>query len=98
MAEQDHWFYVLYSLKDHKLYKGSCSDIGNRYLMHCVGGTISTKNRRPLLLIYTKKFQSKNEALGYERYVKTLAGGAELRTLLIQLNILSQNGKLNSDG
>ncbi len=63
-----------------------------------MGGTISTTNRRPLLLIYVKKFQSKNEALGYERYVKTLEGGVELKDLLMRLNIISLNGKLSSFG
>lgn len=38
MAHQAHWFYVLYSLKDGKLYKGTCADIGFRFLTHFMGG------------------------------------------------------------
>jgi len=96
MSGPVHWFYVLYSLKDGKLYKGTCSDLGERFLTHSMGGTISTKNRRPFILIYTKKFEVKSDALAYERYVKTIEGGVELREKLFQLKILSADGKLNS--
>lgn len=34
-----YYFYVLYSLKDGKLYKGVSSDVGNRFLKHSMGGT-----------------------------------------------------------
>jgi putative endonuclease len=98
MAIQAHWFYVLYSLKDGKLYKGTCSDLGNRFLTHAMGGTTSTKHRRPLILIYTRKFESKSDALAYERYVKTIEGGIHMREILTQLGILNSSGKLCSDG
>jgi len=98
MSGEEHWFYVLYSLKDHKLYKGICSDIGSRFLKHAMGGTISTRHRRPLILIYLKKFDSKSEAQEFERFAKTLVGGSHLREVLFSLGIISSNGKLNSDG
>ena len=98
MSDPVHWFYVLYSLKDGKLYKGTCSDLGERYLNHVMGGTTSTKHRRPLILIYIKKFDCKSEALAYERFVKSLEGGIQLREKLIQLRILSPDGTLCSDG
>ena len=34
-----HYFYVLYSLKDEKLYKGYSADLGQRFLKHHMGGT-----------------------------------------------------------
>jgi len=98
MSGQVQWFYVLYSLKDNKLYKGTCNDLGERYLNHVMGGTTSTKHRRPLILIYIKKFDAKSEALAYERFVKSLEGGIQLREKLIQLGLLSTDGKLCSDG
>ncbi len=79
MSHLEHWFYVLYSLKDNKLYKGTCGDLGNRFLTHMAGGTKFTKYRRPLVLIYVRRFESKYEALTYERYVKTIEGGIQLR-------------------
>jgi putative endonuclease len=98
MAHQAHWFYVLYSLKDGNLYKGTCSDIGNRFLTHVMGGASSTKHRRPLILIYIQKFDSKPDALAFERFSKTLQGGAELTKKLIELGLISPQGKLASDG
>lgn len=97
MAHQDHWFYVLYSLKDGNLYKGSCSDIGNRFLNHFMGGTSSTKHRRPLVLSYLQKFQTKSEALAFERFSKSLEGGSQLRDKLCSLGLISSSGKLCSD-
>ena len=98
MSGHVHWFYVLFSLKDGRLYKGTCSDLGERFLTHSMGGTISTKNRRPLILIYTRKFDSKSDALAYERYSKSIDGGVQLREKLSQLSILGSDGKLRSDG
>ena len=98
MAHQAHWFYVLYSLKDGKFYKGTCTDIGNRFLTHFRGGTISTKHRRPLVLIYIQKFDSKEEALAFERFSKTLEGGAQLKEKLFGLGLIASNGRISSDG
>jgi putative endonuclease len=98
MSIQEHWFYVLYSQKDHKLYKGTCSEIESRFLVHTSGGVKSTKHRRPLILIYTRKFESKSEALAYERYVKTIEGGTHLRKILMDLGIITSSRKLCSDG
>ena len=98
MAHQAHWFYALYSLKDGNLYKGSCTDIGNRFLAHCMGGTNSTKHRRPLILLYVQKFETKSEALAFERFTKTLEGGTQLKEKLFRLGLISSNGNLPSDG
>ncbi len=98
MTQDVHWFYVLYSLKDHKLYKGSCSEPLSRYFSHINGRTLSTKRRRPLVLIYLKKFDSKSDALHFERYSKTLEGGSQLKADLIRNGILNASGRLSSDG
>ena len=89
-----YYFYVLYSLKDGKLYKGTTSDLGDRYLRHNMGGTTSTRNRRPFVLIYVRKFEDKSLALKFERYSKTREGGLELQSKLEQLKLLNINGGL----
>ena len=43
-----HYFYVLYSLKDGRLYKGYSSNLIQRILQHGAGRNLSTKNRRPV--------------------------------------------------
>ena len=96
MDHQSHWFYVLYSLKDQKLYKGSTGKVGERLLAHTLGATSSTRNRWPLILIYVKKFDSKSDALKFERHSKTLEGGTSLKAQLIALGILDTNGILSS--
>ena len=77
------YFYVLYSLKDGKLYKGYSANLAQRFLKHQAGGTNSTKYRRPLILIYAEAFQSKKEAMDRERWAKSLEGGARLMQILI---------------
>jgi len=63
-----------------------------------MGGTLSTKHRRPLILIFIQKFDTKSEALAFERFSKTLVGGSQLKEKLIQLGLIYSNGKLCSDG
>jgi len=89
-----YYFYVLYSLKNGKLYKGVSGDVGRRFLKHSMGGTKSTHNRRPLVLIFMEEFVDKTTALKYENYTKTLEGGVELREKLIRMNIINEHGKL----
>ena len=91
-----HFVYILYSLKDNRLYKGSTSNIAKRFLDHCNGRVPSTKNRRPLIIIHVELFSSKREALSQERFYKNLQGGILLRQLLIDKNILDDNGKLKA--
>lgn len=89
-----YYFYVLYSLKDQKLYKGVSSDISKRFLKHSLGGTKSTQHRRPLVLIFIEEFADKKTALQYEKFTKSAEGGTKLREKLNLLDILDRNGKL----
>ena len=91
-----HYFYVLYSLKDHNLYKGTCGDLAERFLRHNTGGNKSTAHRRPFVLIHAEIFESKKEALAREREAKTLEGGAALREKLVAFQVLTSKGELNS--
>jgi putative endonuclease len=89
-----HFFYVLYSLKDHKLYKGYSSDIGKRFIKHINGGTPSTKHRRPLILIYVEAFYNKADALARERWAKSPSGGPELIRLLHAKQLLCSDNNI----
>ncbi len=46
--------YVLLSEVDNQFYTGATSDLKNRIKLHNEGKVTSTKNRRPLQLIYYK--------------------------------------------
>ena len=90
-----HFFYVLYSFKDHHLYKGTSSDIAKRFIRHNSGGNKSTAHRKPFALIYLEAFDTKKDALSAERFYKSLEGGAELKSILIEKGILNRDGNLN---
>ena len=74
-----YFVYVLRSSKDNNLYIGCTSDIDNRLNYHNKGKVKSTKNRRPLTLIYSEKYDNIYEAFKIERFYKTAKGKRELR-------------------
>lgn len=92
-----YYFYVLYSLKDNKLYKGFSENASARLIRHNAGGSTSTRNRRPLVLIYLEQFTTKQEAMARERWSKTLEGGSELKEILISKGILDSESKLRKE-
>ena len=80
-------FYVLRSKKDGKLYLGSTKDFKRRFNEHGLGSVKSTKNRRPLGLVYKEEWSTKKEAMTRERYFKS---GGRARGILKNL-IQQQN-------
>ncbi len=81
----DHLFYycyVLFSEKDHKLYIGYSADLKRRVKEHSRGEVTSTRNRRPIRLIYYEAFLSKKDAQRREQYLKTTAGKKGLKLIL----------------
>ncbi len=71
--------YVLKSLKDNELYIGCTSNLNNRVLYHNQGRVKSTKNRRPLELVYNENYDNIYEAFRVERRYKTAKGKSELK-------------------
>jgi putative endonuclease len=71
--------YVLHSDKDCKRYIGVTSDISRRIIEHNLGLVKSTKNRRPLVLIYKELFSNKSEAMKREKFFKTGKGREYLK-------------------
>jgi putative endonuclease len=74
--------YLLYSNKDHRTYVGSTNNIERRIREHKDGKCISTKNRRPLCLIYSEEYDSIVEARKREHYFKSHAGRKELGRII----------------
>lgn len=66
--------YVLRSNKDKKLYVGSTENLKVRFEAHNKGKVNSTKDRRPLILVYYEACKSKKDALHREQYLKTTYG------------------------
>ena len=74
-----YYIYVLLSDKDHNLYVGFTENLQSRLEEHRKGRVISTKDRRPLTLIYSEACRNKTDALKREKYLKTYLGKMFLR-------------------
>ena len=70
-----YYVYIL-QLRDKTYYHGFSDDLKQRIKAHQDGGVLSTKNLRPLKLIYYSAFESKLKALQFEKYLKTNSGFA----------------------
>jgi putative endonuclease len=77
-----YFVYILKSFKDGRYYIGSTSDVEKRLVKHNSGGNISTKNRRPLVVVYREKFSDKILALKREKEIKSYKGGLLFKRLL----------------
>ena len=69
-----YYFYLLYSLKDKKFYKGFTSNLKRRIDQHNSGQNKSTSYRRPLKLVYYEVYLIKKDAESREKYLKTSTG------------------------
>ncbi len=77
-----YYVYVLFSLKDKKLYTGYTTDLSKRIEQHNAGLNTSTKGRRPLQLIHAESFLSEQDARDQESYYKTGRGRETLGKVL----------------
>ncbi len=65
-----YYVYILLSLKDNKFYIGFTSNLKERTKQHKNGKVRSTKNRKPLKLIYFETYINENLARERERKLK----------------------------
>lgn len=75
--------YVLFSLKDKKLYIGWTDDLRDRFKSHNKGLVSSTKYRRPFKLIYYEACLSKEKAIMREKSLKTGFGRKYLKNRIV---------------
>ncbi len=66
--------YILFSEKYNKHYTGFTSNLPLRLKSHNEFGDDWTSKYRPWKLIYSKEFDSKKEAMNYEKFLKTGTG------------------------
>ncbi len=69
-----HYVYVLQSQKDGMFYVGYTKDIRKRLDQHNSGQNQSTKERRPMKLIYWEGCINQQDATRREKYLKTAWG------------------------
>lgn len=65
-----HYLYILKSLKDFKLYIGYTNNIVKRLKKHNSGQVMSTKYRRPLVIVYCEAYRTEVEAREREKQLK----------------------------
>ncbi|OIO54691.1 excinuclease ABC subunit C [Candidatus Peregrinibacteria bacterium CG1_02_54_53] len=77
-----YFVYVLQSAADKKLYVGYALNLEQRIQAHNQGNVASTKNRKPLKLIFYESYTNKGDVLRREKYLKTTAGKRALKFML----------------
>ncbi|MDP2928321.1 MAG: GIY-YIG nuclease family protein, partial [Candidatus Omnitrophota bacterium] len=66
--------YVLLSKHDEGIYIGFTDNLDTRIKSHNGGFVSSTRNRRPLELIYYEAYLNKRDAKGREKFLKSGSG------------------------
>ncbi len=77
-----YYTYVLQSSKDSNFYVGFTQDLKQRFEEHNSGKVDSTKNRRPLKLVYYEACIDRNDATKREKHLKTHYGRMYLKKRL----------------
>jgi len=77
-----YYVYVLQSLKDNYSYVGYTKDLVDRLEKHKNGKVKSTKNRRPLKLVYYEVCLNQQDATHREKYLKTSWGKRYIKNRL----------------
>ena len=86
------YVYILESLKDNRLYIGYSLNLRERFFEHQKGKVSSTKNRRPLILIYYEAYKSKKDAIIREKFLKTGKGREFIKNNVIYSRVSAQGG------
>lgn len=77
-----HYVYVLRSAKDANLYTGYTTDLRQRVADHVAGKAPSTRDRRPLQLIYYEAYLLAKDAKAREAFLKSGSGKRYIRKQL----------------
>ena len=77
-----YYTYVLHSKEDGNFYTGFTQDLRLRFEQHAKGRIESTKDRRPLDLVYYEACLNRNDATHREKYLKTYHGKAYIKRRL----------------
>lgn len=77
-----HYVYVLKSIKDSKNYVGYTKNLKFRFEQHRNGLAASTKDRKPLKLIYYEACLNQQDATSREKYLKTIYGKRFIKSRL----------------
>lgn len=74
--------YILQSMKDGSYYVGSTRNINARIIRHMNGMVCSTKNIRPVQLVYSEEYATYKEAFCREKQIKGWKSRAMIEKLI----------------
>ena len=77
-----YYVYILQSQLDASLYKGLTDNLERRLHEHELGKCVSTRNKRPLDLVYLESFDNRTDARIREKYFKSGIGREILHEML----------------
>ena len=72
----EYWYVYILRCADDRSYTGYTQDLNDRIARHARGSVPATKNRRPIKLETYFAFSDQNQALEFEKYLKTGSGRA----------------------
>lgn len=76
------YVYILFSLKDGKLYIGFTNNLRHRLTLHANGKVDATKNRLPVKLIHYEYFINEKDAKAREKFLKSGYGRKQFKEIL----------------
>jgi len=86
------YVYILQSTKDGNFYIGFSSNLLQRISEHSKGSVSSTKNRRPMILIYYEAYRAEKDARIREKFLKTGQGREFIKKNIIYSRVSAQGG------
>jgi putative endonuclease len=86
------YVYIIQNLKDYKLYIGYSANLRNRILEHRKGCVKTTKNKRPLMLIYYEGYRSDKDARVREKFLKSGKGREFINKNIIHSRVSAPGG------
>lgn len=82
MENSEHYFYVL-SCRDESLYAGYTNNLDRRVRLHNEGkGAKYTRGRGPVKLVFSKKYDTKSDAMKAEYAFKQLDRNNKIQFLI----------------
>lgn len=80
-----YFAYILQSLKNGNLYKGSTENLEKRLIAHNDGLVSYTRKYLPWVLVYYEEFATRSEAMKREKFFKSGKGREWLKNKLSEL-------------
>ena len=78
--------YIIYSEKLHKYYVGSCTIMERRLHEHNIGHSAFTSLGIPWILVYTEHFETVQDAIKREMYIKKMKSKKYIELLINKTN------------